>query len=83
MKVIGKLTAAQIDRDRISGDGFERNRYSGVKRLVVPGNVVGKTVSRRHDAAVLSVSVIRALVQRIPGERDPIFYLLPIDGVPP
>ena len=89
MHVVGKLTVAQIDSDRVSGDCFERNWYSGVKRLVVSGDVVGKTVSCRDDAAIrdgkdgLSISVIRPRIPRISRGRDPIFHLLPVDGVPP
>ncbi len=88
MKVVGKLTATQIDSDGIAGDCVERDGHSGVKRLVVSGNVVGKAVSCRDDAAIrdgqncLSISVIRLLIQRVSRKRDPIFDLFPVDGVP-
>src|SRR5580765_7573478 len=88
MHVVGNLTVAQIDSDRVSGDCFERNWHSGVERLVVSGNVVGKTVYCRDHAAVrdgkdgLFISIIRLLIPRVSRERDPIFDLLPVDGVP-
>jgi hypothetical protein len=44
MMVVGKLTVAQIDGDRVSGGCFGRNWYSGMKRLAVSGDVLGNTV---------------------------------------
>src|SRR5436305_14602938 len=89
MHIVSKLVVAQIDDNRVSCDCFKRNWYSGMKRLIMPGDVVGKTVSCGDDTAVrdgehvLSIRVIRLLIPRVSRERDAIFDLLPVDGVPP
>lgn len=95
MHVVGKLTVAQIDSDRVSGDCFERNWHSRVERLVVSGDIVGKTVYCRDHAAVrdgkdgLSISIIRLLSRGSPENETPslicfksMAYRLEITGRP-
>src|SRR5947209_6801202 len=89
MHIVRKLPSAEINGDRISGHRVERDRYSGVERLAVPGDVIGKAVFRRDYTAIrdgqhgLSIRVVRSHVARVAEKRGTIFNLFPIDGVAP
>src|SRR5262249_22948261 len=71
MAVIGKLPAAQVKRDCITCDRFNRNRYGRMELLIVSRNVVRKTVFCRNDPPIrnsqygLAVGIVRMLVAGI------------------
>jgi len=52
MHVVCKLAAAEVERDCIGGDCLQRYWHCWVERVAVSGDVIGKTISCRNDAAI-------------------------------
>src|SRR6476660_4959412 len=85
--VVCKLTATKVESDRVSRNCFNRNGYSGVERLTMPGDIVRKTISCRDHTAIGDrkngppIGKIRAHIPRVAGERRTVLDLLPVDCV--
>src|SRR5437763_16239204 len=66
MHVVGKLTATQIESDRVSCNCFRGRWNSGMKRVAMSGDVIGETVPCRDDTAIgdgqdsLLIGIVRA-----------------------
>jgi len=52
MHVVCKLAAADVERDRIARYCLQRNWHRWVERVAVSGDIIGKTISCRNDAAI-------------------------------
>lgn len=65
---------AQVERDHVAPNRFERNRHGGVEALEVARIIVRKPIQRSHHCAArdrehgLPVRVIRACIVFVAGE---------------
>jgi len=55
MHVVGELTAAQVDRNGVARNRFERNRHSGMECFAVPGDIIGKSIFCGDNEAIRDI----------------------------
>src|SRR4051794_13933976 len=74
VEIVRELSAAQVERDAVTANRFERDRDGRTKCLEVAGVVVGKAIPCCQDRTArdgkhgLPIGVIRAALAVIAGE---------------